>query len=246
MRVEKVIQALGYKPNEARVYLAVLSMGEAHASDVAERIGLPRTSIQMMLNRLMRDGLVNFYVRRRYKYWVAENPSRLLANLQRREKDMRAALPELTLLRKNRGTRQAIDEEAKRGMEHLRAVADGTAQPVLIANENAAIEYVNAAWEQQFGYSLDEIRGAHPRMFRSDRTPTNVYEHLHRTLREGRLFQSTEFIDKRKDGSSFKLLTTIFSTNVGGKRHFVQVLDDLTERERVERLRRDFLRIDTG
>src|SRR3989338_10849813 len=99
-QLQKVIEELGYSPNEAKVYLAALVLGEAHVSDIAAKAKMPRTSVQVIVDNLHKDGLMNFYVQRRYKYWVAENPERLLANHKRREEAMRAALQELTAMRR--------------------------------------------------------------------------------------------------------------------------------------------------
>ena len=99
MQLQKVIEQLGYSANEARVYLALLSLGESHVTDVAAKTKMPRSSTQVILETLHKDGLVNFYERRRYKYWLAENPSKLLARLESRKNTIQAVLPQLEALR---------------------------------------------------------------------------------------------------------------------------------------------------
>lgn len=95
MQAQKVIEQLGYSRDEARVYLVALGLGESHVSDIAQKLRRPLSSVQGDINKLHKDGLMNFYVRKRYKYWVAEPPSRLLARLQEREQSVRAVLPQL-------------------------------------------------------------------------------------------------------------------------------------------------------
>ncbi len=224
MQLQRTIEQLGYSPNAAKVYLAALSLGEAHVTDIAEKTKLPRTSVQAIVEMLHADGLMNFYVARRYKYWVAENPERLLANLKRREETVREALPELAALRlSSRGTRA---KKSANGYSLFRALANAISQPVLIANENAEIVYVNSQWEKHFGYSCAEVRGKNPRMLQSGKTPQAVYDTMWKMLNAGTMFQSDEIIDKRKDGSTFTLRTTMFPVRHGGRVSYVQIFQE--------------------
>lgn len=242
MQVQKVIERLGYSANEAKVYLAALALGEAHISEVAARAKLPRTSAQTVIDKLHKDGLVNFYVQRRYKYWVAENPEQLLASLRRREEAMREAMPTLNAMRREHWKKPSRGKSPARDIGFFRILADGADQPLLIANEEIEIEYVNVAWERQFGYALEDVRGENPRMLKSGKTPESVYERMWESLRSGSIFQSDEIIDKRKDGTHFNLLTTIFLVNHQGALYYIQILDDIMERKRVEQLYKTFLK----
>jgi len=50
MQYQKVIEQLGYSPREAKVYLASLRLGEAHISDIAEKVGI---NAEYVLKRLV-------------------------------------------------------------------------------------------------------------------------------------------------------------------------------------------------
>lgn len=131
MHLSKVIQSFGYSANAARVYLASLGRGEATVSDLAAAVGLPRTSVQAIVEALHKDGLMNIIARRRYKYWVAENPERLLISLKEREAALRAVMPELSALRCTGGAKPTV--KVFRGVGELRLIHDdivATKQPV--------------------------------------------------------------------------------------------------------------------
>ena len=378
MQVQKVIERLGYKANEAKVYIAALGLGESTVSDIASKVRLPRTSVQIIVDKLHKDGLMNFYKKRRFKYWIAENPNRLLQKLEERQEEMRAALPQFEKMRRVKqektrirtfegadeirhiyddmletkqhascilpldewttllgssflddftekrvrrylpmrllspwtataedaksrdgqemretrflhpdipisstlliyGSKVAIaslnkrsptavliedtevrdtnmtlfeeiwsrsaaeGEESSAGAGLFRVLADSSPQPLLIANEKVEIEYANEAWQKQFGYSIAEVHGKNPRMLQSGKTPREVYQKLWGALRAGKTFQSDEVIDKRKDGTFFNLLTTIFPVRQRGKLYYVQILDDITERKRVEDVKNKFV-----
>lgn len=240
MQLQKSIEQLGYTPKEARVYLAALDLGEAHISDIASKAKLPRSSAQAVVVKLHKDGLMDFYVQRRYKYWVAENPEHLLTHIEKREEVIREALPALIALRKAHRGKAHHKGDAARVLGLFRVIADASAQPVLIANGDVEIEYMNAAWRDQFGYSLEEVVGQNPRILQSGKTPREVYERMWQALRAGKMFQTDEVIDKRKNGTFFNLLSTTFSVNHADHLYYIQILDDITEQKRLEKLKKDF------
>jgi PAS domain S-box-containing protein len=232
MQNQKVIEQLGYSPREAKVYLAALAMGEAHISDIAEKVKIPRSSVQVIVDKLHEDGLMNFYVMRRYKYWVAENPEQLLKNIKKREETIQAAMPALTAMKKSSRARQ----KSRRAVESLgpiRLVADAALQPILVANSDMEIEYVNTSWEKQYKYSLNEVQGENLRMFDSEETPGDVYVRMLRALEEHKLFQSDEIVDKKKNGTLFNLLTTIFELRYGDRLYYIQILENIPKHKRI-------------
>ena len=98
MMIQKVIEQIGYSPNEAKVYIASLQLGAAHISAIASTAKLPRSNAQVCADKLHKNGLMNFYVQRRYKFWVSENPEKLLYQLEEHRKNVEAAIPRLSAL----------------------------------------------------------------------------------------------------------------------------------------------------
>lgn len=244
MQVQKVIEALGYTSREAKVYLTALSLGECTVSDVAATLKLPRTSVQLIVEKLHADGLLQFYVMRRYKYWVAENPARLLALLEKREECMREALPTLSELQKT-GWKKRRAKKRNYDWTIFRTIADSSQQPVLIANEDVQILHVNSAWESMFGYALSEVLGENPRILQSGKTTRDVYEKMWSSLHAGTLFQSTDIIDKKKNGTCVRLLTTILPLTHNGRTYYIQMLDARDDMERVAHLQQRFTNADS-
>jgi PAS domain S-box-containing protein len=241
MQNQKIIEQLGYSAKEAKVYLTALALGEAHISDIAAKAKLPRSSVQTIVDKLQQDGLMNFYVMRRYKYWVAEDPERLLIDLKHREETVRDALPALSAIRKAARTERQDRESNKESARFFHSIADASTLPVLIADQNKNIEYVNAAWEKQYGYSLREVQGEHPDILKSGKTPPEVYERMWAALSKRKMFQSNEIIDRRKDGSLFDLLTTFFRLEHNSRTYYIQILDDVTKQhKRAADLRQSF------
>ncbi len=100
MRIQNIIEQLGYPKNQAKIYLASLKMGEALVSEIAERVDYPRTTATELLQAMHRQGLMNYYLKRGKKYWVAQNPDSLMASLKKREEMLKPALPILHQLKR--------------------------------------------------------------------------------------------------------------------------------------------------
>ncbi len=98
MNIQDVIEQLGYTRKEAKFYLTALGLGEARISDLAQKLKIPRTSALMIAEKLQKDGLLNYYVRRLNKYWVAEKPDKLLLKLKELELRLLSVMPALKML----------------------------------------------------------------------------------------------------------------------------------------------------
>lgn len=122
MQPQKALEQLGYTKGEAKAYLAALSLGESHVSDIAHKIREPLSTTQTIVDKLHRNGLVNFYVRKRYKYWVAEKPEQLLARLKEHEESLRAVLPALETLRRGEEGKPRV--KIFEGVEEIRLIYD--------------------------------------------------------------------------------------------------------------------------
>jgi len=228
MQYQKVIEQLGYSSREAKVYLASLRLGEAHISDIAEKVHMPRTSVQAIMDRLHEDGLVNFYVMRRYKYWVAENPQHILFNLQKKEEALLEAIPALSEIRKM-ARRKAFKENSEEVFSRISNCLANSVQPALVTDDDCGILYVNHAWEELYGYVLSEVKGRETNLLSSGKTEPAVYKEMWKCLNKRHMFQSDVIVDKKKDGTLFSLKTTIFSIKLCETYFFVQILEEVED-----------------
>lgn len=108
MHLQKTIEKVVGDPEEAAVYLASTSLGEATVSDIAKKAHLPRTSCYHILASLMEKGLVNFYQKRKRRYYLAENPQKFFIMIREQEAALKEAMPQLQALRSATGAKPSV------------------------------------------------------------------------------------------------------------------------------------------
>jgi len=124
----------------------------------------------------------------------------------------------------------------------LYAYAESNPSPILVTNTDGEIQYVNGAWQNLTGYSREEVVGKNPHFLNAGKTPPELYRQLWNALRKGESFESEGFIDKKKDGTEFSIRAVFFPVKINDAvAYFVQVLQDITERKKIEKRRETFI-----
>lgn len=121
MHAQKIIEKLGYSKKEAKIYLTSLQLGACTISNLAKTTGIPRTSIQVIVERLHDDGLMNFFIQRQHKCWSAENPEKLLVRLKENETSLRTILPRLTNI-KNKTNKCKLTVKIFTNLNYMRLI----------------------------------------------------------------------------------------------------------------------------
>ncbi len=97
--VEK-IQALidsGLTQNEARVYLAMLSLGSANVNAIARKAGVHRVNAYDLIERLIQKGLVSSSIKGTKHYYDPASPNELLKLSEQKHEEVKSIVPELML-----------------------------------------------------------------------------------------------------------------------------------------------------
>ena len=126
--------------------------------------------------------------------------------------------------------RKAVEAQLRK----LAQAVEQSPESIVITNLNTEIEYVNAAYLRNTGYSREELIGQNPRTLQSQKTPQANYEALWRAMSLGQTWKG-EFINKRKDGTEFVEFAVINPVRDGEGRitHYVAVQDDITEKKQL-------------
>ncbi len=116
---------------------------------------------------------------------------------------------------------------------------DAASDPIMLADVESRIIFVNKAFSKVTGYPPEELLGKTPALLTSGEHDEAFYQNLHRTLAEGIEFRAN-FTNRRKDGSIYYSEQHISPMRDGkGKiTHYISVSRDITDRvEREQALR---------
>ncbi len=126
---------------------------------------------------------------------------------------------------------------------YQRTVLETIADAVITINEKGEIRSFNPAAELIFGYQEKEIIGENVSILlpESERFSHHQYTN-NSTLTSPRIINlSRDLVGCRKDGSQFPLELNVAPIRRGGKRGFVGVLRDITERKRIDKMKNEFV-----
>lgn len=95
MKLDQFLNQVGFKKNEALVYLATLESGPTSPPELAQKTSLPRTTVNLILKHLVERGFIGkTLVKKRVRY-IAEPPEKLVAHLKTLIGEGEKLLPEL-------------------------------------------------------------------------------------------------------------------------------------------------------
>ncbi|MDS4068650.1 MAG: PAS domain S-box protein [Candidatus Competibacter sp.] len=135
-----------------------------------------------------------------------------------------------------RGTNRDITER-KQAEEQLRKLSQAVEQnpnPIMIANLDRRIEYVNTAFCTVTGYPHAEAVGQFDNFLCAGKTRQETLDSLATALGHGKPWKG-EFINRRKDGGEyveFNLISPIRQSD-GRITHYLAIKEDITEKKQV-------------
>lgn len=116
----EILENLGLEEPEVKTYLALLDLGEATATKLAERAGLGRVHIYQITTKLIEKGLASYVIKNNVKYFRAANPETLLKELQQKEDNLKKIIPELKA--RQQLTKSETKVEIYRGTEGINTI----------------------------------------------------------------------------------------------------------------------------
>ena len=89
------LQELGFKPQEAKVYLTLLELGSTYVSLIASKSGINRVNCYAILDKLVARGLVSSYKHNGIKYYCIDSPKLIVNKQQEALNKAEQLLPQL-------------------------------------------------------------------------------------------------------------------------------------------------------
>lgn len=93
--LEEVLRTCGLNTKETALYKAALELGSASVQRIAEKAALARSTAYEVLETLRAKGMVTTFLKKKARYFSAEEPRRVLARMEQRVSLLKESLPEL-------------------------------------------------------------------------------------------------------------------------------------------------------
>jgi PAS domain S-box-containing protein len=119
----------------------------------------------------------------------------------------------------------------------MRSVVDTVVDGIITIRENGAVETLNPAAEQLFGYKSDEVIGQNVKLLMPEPYRHEHDNYIANYLRTGEakiIGTGREVMGRRKDGSTFPMELAVSEFTLGGRRYFTGIVRNITERKKAE------------
>ena len=93
--LKNILQKIGLSDKDAEVYLACLELGTQPASVIAKKAGLKRPTTYLILEGLLKKGLVSEYTGSSVKYFTSVSPEYLLNFVEKQKRELTSHQREL-------------------------------------------------------------------------------------------------------------------------------------------------------
>jgi PAS domain S-box-containing protein len=129
----------------------------------------------------------------------------------------------------------SMTRELRESQARLLVLAEAIEQSpvgIVVTNGEGLIEYVNAGFANNTGYSPQEVVGQNPRILQGGKKTPGEYSEMWETIKGGRVWHG-EFHNRRKDGTLYWERAVIAPVHdlQGVITHFVGVKEDISERK---------------
>jgi HTH-type transcriptional regulator, sugar sensing transcriptional regulator len=103
--MQKTLEEIGLTKGEIKVYLTLMKIGETTTGKIIEKSGLSGGKIYVILDKLIKKGLVVYTIKEKTKYFQTTTPKKLLEyveekkkNIEKKKQEIESLLPQLLKL----------------------------------------------------------------------------------------------------------------------------------------------------
>jgi sugar-specific transcriptional regulator TrmB len=96
--MKEELKKFGLTENEARVYLALVELGEATATPIRNKTDLHTSRVYEALNSLIEKGMVSYFMRNNVKHFKAADPDVMFDILDDKKQELLKVMPQIKLL----------------------------------------------------------------------------------------------------------------------------------------------------
>ncbi len=91
----KILEEVGFTTKESQLYVELLKIGSASATELIQKTGFHRAMVYDLLERLIEKGLAGFVIKGKKKFFEATAPRRLLEREKQKQEKLQSLVKEL-------------------------------------------------------------------------------------------------------------------------------------------------------
>ena len=170
-----------------------------------------------------------------------ERGERWLEGLGRVVRDAEGRAAGLTGINTDITSRKRAEIALRESEARFRAIIESAIDGIIAIDDRGIVQSVNPATVRIFGYSAEEITGQNVRMLMPEPYRSGHDKYIRQYLETGQakiIGIGREVAGRRKDGSTFPLDLGITEVSQGGRRLFIGIVRDITERKQAEETQR--------
>jgi sugar-specific transcriptional regulator TrmB len=95
VKESEALHALGLDDEEVKTYVTLLAFGPSSIRKIAAESGINRGSVYEAIKRLVSLGLVRYFIKNKRRRYFAEQPDRITALVEERQKELSAAAEQI-------------------------------------------------------------------------------------------------------------------------------------------------------
>lgn len=92
---QKVLVSYGLSPNESRVYLAMIESGHSTILEISKAAEIKRSTVYVTMEELINKNLVKTIIKGKKKYYLPEDPEKMLDLLDQKKEAINKIIPHL-------------------------------------------------------------------------------------------------------------------------------------------------------
>lgn len=142
--LEQPLIEFGLSPNETKVYLAALELGETTISRIAKKSKVKRATTYLAVSALQARGLLSASKKGKRSVYYAQNPKKLVESFDEKRESIMRAIPELLAIS------NAIDVKPKIQYFEGRAGIEEVFKDILRSPGNEVLEWYSESYVTDF------------------------------------------------------------------------------------------------
>ena len=152
MAIQDTLQNLGLEEKEAKIYLALLELGEATVLQVSKKSGIKRPTAYLILRSLEEKGFVSRVLHGKKTTYSAQHPKKLITESELRLKELQEVIPQLETFMQKEGKPRVMIYEGKEQLDRAYDDMFITKGEVLIVDDIALSKEAFPKSFRKFGY----------------------------------------------------------------------------------------------